>query len=54
MTHNHCNQSCKDESPTQHHSHTKLGSFRSTTKALLLTRQILAFYTKSDMAADLG
>jgi len=54
MTHNHCNQSCKDESRIQHHSHTKLGTFRSTTKALLLTRQSLAFYSNSVMAADLG
>jgi len=43
MTHNHFHQSCKVESQTHHHSHTKLRTFRSTTKVLLLTRQSLAF-----------
>ena len=41
MTHNHCHQSCKaftkGESRTQDHSHSKLGTFRSTTKVLLWT-----------------
>jgi len=56
MTHNHCHQSesCKGESRNQRHSHTKLGTFRSTTMALLLTRQSLAFYSNRVMAADLG
>jgi len=36
MPHNQCHQSYKGESPTQDHSHTKLGTFRSTTKVLLL------------------
>ena len=54
MTHNHCHQSCKSESRTQHHSHAKLGTFRSTTEALLLTRQSLAFSSNRVMAADLG
>jgi len=54
MTHNHCHQSCKGESRTQHYSHTKLGTFRSTNDALLLTRQSLAFYSNRVMAADLG
>jgi len=54
MTHNHCHQSCKGESRTQHHSHTKLGLFRSTDEALLLSKQILAFYSKRVMAAGLG
>jgi len=54
--HHHCHQSqsCKRESRTQHHSHTKLGTFRSTTKGLLLTRQSIAFYSSRVMAADLG
>jgi len=34
MTHNQCHQSCKGESRTQDHSHTKLGIFRSTTKVV--------------------
>jgi len=54
MTHNHRHQSCKGECRTQNHSHTKLGTFRSTTKALLLTTQSLAFYSNRVMAADLG
>jgi len=54
MTHNYCHQSCKGESRNQHHSRTKLGTFRSITKALLLTRQSLAFYSNRVMAADLG
>jgi len=54
MTHNQCHQSCKGESRTQDHSHTKLGTFRSTTKVLLLTQQSLAFYSNRVMAADLG
>jgi len=54
MTHNHCHQSSKGESRTQHHSHAKLGTVRSTTKALLLARQSLAFYSNRVMAADLG
>jgi len=54
MTHNHCHQSCKGERRTQHHSHTKLGTFRSPTKALLLTRQSITFYSNLVMAADLG
>jgi len=36
MTHNNCHQSCKGESRNQDHSHTKLGTFRSTAKVLLL------------------
>ena len=54
MMHNHFHQSCKVESQTQHHSHTKLRPFCSTTKALLLTRQSLAFYSNCVMVADLG
>jgi len=54
MTHNHCHQSCKGESRTQHHSHTKLQRARSTTKVLLLPRQSLAFYSNRVMAANLG
>jgi len=54
MMHNHCLQSCKGESRTQHHSHTKLGTFRSTNEALLLARQNLGFYSNRVMAADLG
>jgi len=34
-------------------STTKLGTFRSTNKALLLTRQSLAFYSNRVVAADL-
>jgi len=51
MTHN---QTCKGESRNQHYSQTKLGTFRSTNEALLLTRQSLAFYSNHVMAADLG
>ena len=54
MTHNQCHQSCKGESRTQDHSHTKLGTFRSTTKALLLIWQSLAFYSNRVIAADLA
>jgi len=54
MTDNHCHQSCESESPTQLHSHTKLRTFRSTTKAILLTTQSLAFYSNRVMAVDLG
>ena len=54
MTHNQCHQSEKGESRTQDHSHTKLGTFRSTTKVLLLIWQSLAFYSNRVMAADLG
>ena len=54
MTHNKCHQSCKGKSRTQDHSHTKLGTFRSTTKVLLLIGQSLAFYSNRVMAADLG
>jgi len=36
VTHNQCHLSCKGESRTQDHSHTKCGTFRSTTKVLLL------------------
>jgi len=56
MTHNYCHQSCTGESRNQHHSRTKLGTFRSAAKALLvlLTRQSLAFYSNRVMAADLG
>jgi len=50
MTHNHCHQSCKGESRTQHHSHTKLGTLHSTIKALLSTRQSLAFYSNRVIA----
>jgi len=32
MTHNPCHQSCKGEIRTQDHPHTKLETFRSTTK----------------------
>jgi len=44
MTHKHCHQSCKGQSRTQHHSHTKLETFRPTDEALLLTKQSVAFY----------
>jgi len=54
VTHNHCHQRCKGERRTQHHLHTKLGTFRSTDEALLLTKQSLAFYSNRVMAADLG
>ena len=54
MTHNQCHQSCKGESRTQNHSNTKLGTFRSTTKVLLLIWQSLAFYSNRVMATDLG
>ena len=54
MTHNQCHQSCKGEGRTKDHSHTKLGTFRSTTKVLLLIWQSLAFYSNRVMAADLG
>jgi len=54
MTHNQCHQSCKGESRTQDHSHTKLGTFRSTTKMLLFIWQSLAFYSNRVMAAALG
>ena len=54
MTHNQCHQSCKVESRTQDHSHTKLGTFRSTTKVWLLIWQSLAFYSNRVMAADLA
>jgi len=53
MTHDQCHQSCKGESRTQDHLNTKLGSFRSTTKVLLLTWQSLAFYLNRVVAADL-
>jgi len=54
MTHNQCHQICKGESRTQDHSHAKLGTFRSTTKVLLLIWQSLAFYSNRFMAADQG
>jgi len=54
MMHNHCLQSCKGDGRTQHHSHTKLGTFRSTNEALLLARQSLGLYSNRVMAADLG
>ena len=54
MTHNQCHQSYKGESRTKDHSHTKLGTFRSTTKVLLLVWQSSAFYSNSVMAADPG
>jgi len=44
----------KGESRTQHHSHTKLRKFCSTTETLLSIRQGLAFYSNCVMAADLG
>jgi len=53
MMHHHCHQSCKGESRTHHHSHTKLGTFRSTAKKVLLIRQSLAFYSNRVMTADL-
>ena len=34
MTHDHCHQSCKGESRTRDHSHTKLGTFRSTRESI--------------------
>ena len=54
MTHNQCHQRCKSERRTKDHLHTKLGTFRSTTKVLLLIWQSLAFYSNRVMAADLG
>ena len=54
MTHNQCHQRCKGESRTKDHLHTKLGTFRSTTKVLVLIWQSLAFYSNRVMAADLG
>jgi len=53
MTQNHY-ESCKGKSRTQHHSHARLGTLRLTTKALLLTRQSLAFYSYRVMTADLS
>jgi len=43
MAHNHSHQSGKGESRIMYHSHTKLGTYHSTIKALLFTRQSLAF-----------
>jgi len=54
MTHNQCHQSYKGKSRSQDHSHTKLGTFRSITKVLLLIWQSLACYSNRVMAADLG
>ena len=54
MTHNQCHQSCKGESRTQDHSHTKLGTFRSTTKVIMLVWQSLAFYSNRVIAEDPG
>jgi len=52
MTHNHCHQSCKrrESNPAS----LETWKIHSTTYALLLTKQSLAFYSSLVMSANLG